>query len=53
LHYPEYDPIYQLIPQGFRPLTETEEANRAWPNYDSEQSEHSEDPPHRPTGRLP
>ncbi len=25
-------------------MTETEEANRAWPNYDSKQSEHSEDP---------
>ena len=37
LHYPEYDPIYQLIPQGFRPLTEKDEANRDWPNYDSEQ----------------
>jgi hypothetical protein len=45
LHYPEYDPIYQLIPQGLRPLTEREQANRDWPNYDSEQSEHSDDPP--------
>ena len=45
LHYPEYDPIYQLIPQGLRPLTEREQANRYWPNYDSEQSEHSDEPP--------
>ncbi len=44
MHYPEYDPLYQLIPQGFRPLTGTEEADRAWPNFDSEQSEHREDP---------
>ena len=26
-------------------MTEREQANREWPNYDSEQSEHSDDPP--------
>ena len=44
MHYPEYDPIYQLIPPGIR-RDLTEEANREWPTYDSEQSEHSDDPP--------
>jgi hypothetical protein len=48
-YYPEYDPIFQLIPQGLRPLTETEEAIRAGCHYDSEKSDHSVDPPHRPT----
>ena len=45
LHYPEHDPIFQLIPLlGSRPLTDSEEAARFWPHYDSERSEHSEDP---------
>ena len=44
-YYPEYDPIFQLIPQGLRPLTETEEAIRAGCHYDSEKSDHSVDPP--------
>ncbi len=43
-YYPEYDPIFQLIPKGFRPLTETEKAIRAGYNYDSEKSDHSKDP---------
>jgi len=52
-YYPEYEPLFQLIPKGFRPLTETEEAIRAGYNYDSEKSDHSEDPPHGYTRYVP
>jgi hypothetical protein len=44
VHYPEHDPIFQLIPPGSRPLTDADGANRNWPYYDSERSEQSDDP---------
>ena len=52
-YYPEYDPLFQLIPRESRPLTETEEAIRAGYNYGSEKSDHSEDPPHGYTRYVP
>ena len=42
---PEYDPLFQLIPAGSRPLSDAEAANLLWPQYDSENSVISEDPP--------
>ena len=53
LHYPEYDPIFQLIPLGSRPLTDNEEAARFWPHYDSDRSEHSEEPSIDPRDEYP
>lgn len=42
---PDYDPLFQLIPAGSRPLSDAEEANLLWTQYDSENSIISEDPP--------